>query len=47
VARDAGVSRLIIGHYSSREKDIALYQAECRTIFPETFAATDGDSFEI
>ena len=47
VARDAGVSRLIIGHYSSREKDIALYQAECRTIFPETFAAIDGDSFEI
>ena len=47
VARDAGVSRLIIGHYSSREKDIALYQAECRTIFHETFAATDGDSFEI
>ena len=47
VARDAGVCRLIIGHYSSREKDIALYQAECRTIFPETFAATDGDSFEI
>lgn len=47
VARDAGVQKLIIGHYSSREKDIALYQDECRTIFPETYAATDGDIFEI
>lgn len=47
VARDAGVQKLIIGHYSSREKDIALYQDECRTIFPETYAATDGDLFQI
>ena len=47
IALEAGAGRLIIGHYSSREKDIALYEAECRTIFPNTFAATDGSSFEI
>ncbi len=47
VALDAGVSRLLIGHYSSRNLDQRLYEAECRTIFPETYAASDGDEFEI
>ena len=47
VALDAGASKLIIGHYSSRNTDQALYQAECRTVFPETYAAGDGDEFEI
>ena len=46
-AKEAGVEKLLIGHYSSRNKDIGLYQAECRTIFPATFAASDGDVFEI
>lgn len=46
-AADAGVKKLVIGHYSSRCRDAALYQAECRTVFPETFAANDGDVFEI
>lgn len=47
VALDAGASKLIIGHYSSRNTDQSLYQAECRTVFPETYAAQDGDEFEI
>ena len=47
LALRAGVSRLIIGHYSSRSRDIAAYEAECRTVFPDTVAASDGDVFEI
>ena len=47
VALDAGVSRLLIGHYSSRNLDHRLYEAECRTVFPESYAASDGDVFEI
>ena len=47
IAREAGVGRLVIGHYSSRNQDIKAYEAECRSIFPETYAATDGDVFEI
>ena len=43
----AGAGKLVIGHYSSRCRDAALYQAECRTVFPETYAAGDGDIFEI
>ena len=47
VAADSGVSKLLIGHYSSRNTDHLLYQAECREVFPETYAASDGDVFEI
>ena len=47
LARLAGVKRLVIGHYSSRCRKAARYQEECRTIFPETYAAGDGDVFEI
>ena len=46
-ALDAGVRRLIVGHYSSRIKDFDRYIAECREVFPETYAAQDGDLFEI
>ncbi len=47
VAASSGASRLLIGHYSSRNTDARLYEAECRTVFPETYAASDGDVFEI
>ena len=46
-ARDAGAGKLLIGHFSSRVKDISLLQEECREIFPETIAVNDGDIFEI
>lgn len=46
-ALDAGVSRLLIGHYSSRIKDFDAFVQECRQIFPATIAAQDGDVFEI
>ena len=46
-ALEAGVGKLVIGHYSSRGKDISLYEAECRTIFPSTYAASDLDVFDI
>ena len=47
VAVDAGVSKLLIGHYSSRNTDQNLYEAECRAVFPETYATADGDVYEI
>ncbi len=46
-AREAGAAKLIIGHYSSRIKDIETLAAECREIFPESFTVNDGDIFEI
>lgn len=47
VAAEAGVGKLLIGHYSSRNTDERLYEAECREVFPETYAASDGDVYEI
>lgn len=46
-ALEAGAGRLVIGHYSSREQNAALYEAESKTVFSETTAASDGDVFEI
>lgn len=46
-ARDAGARRLVIGHYSSRNRETVRYEAECRTFFPETFAADDGSVFDV
>ena len=45
-ALEAGAQRLIVGHYSSRCTDASLYEQECRTVFPMTFAASDGDVFD-
>ena len=42
-AADAGAGKLLIGHYSSRVRDLELFQTECRTIFAETYAANDCD----
>ena len=46
-AKEAGVGKLVIGHYSSRVKDIAALGEECREIFPESYTVNDGDIFEI
>ena len=46
-AKEAGAGRLIIGHYSSRVKDIAALAEECKGIFPESYIVNDGDVFEI
>lgn len=46
-AREAGVGRLLIGHYSSRVKDIRTLADECREVFPQSFTVEDGDVFEI
>jgi len=46
-ALKAGVRKLVIGHYSSRCDNSALYEKECRKIFPETYAASDGDVFDV
>lgn len=46
-ALEADAGRLLIGHFSSRSKDPGQYQAEARTIFPDTLAVNDGDLFDL
>ncbi len=46
-ALDAGVGKLVAGHYSSRYRDTAPLLAEMRSIFPNSYAADDGDVFDV
>ena len=47
VAKDAGVKKLIVGHYSSRFPSVDFYLDEIQTIFPDASLAHDGDVIEI
>lgn len=47
VASEAGARCLMIGHFSARYKDILPLVEEARKIFPMTFPAIDGHSYEV
>jgi ribonuclease Z len=47
IARRAGVGKLLIGHFSSRYKNVGLLENQARELFPETYAVNDGDLFEV
>jgi ribonuclease Z len=46
-ALDARAGSLIIGHFSARYKDIEPLVSEARTIFPQTYPAIDGRTYEV
>lgn len=46
-ARDAGVGRLLVGHYSSRFPSVDFFLDEIRTVFPDAELAHDLDVVEI
>ncbi len=46
-ALGAGAGKLIIGHFSSRYKDLTELQDEARLTFPETYLAEEGKTFSI
>jgi ribonuclease Z len=47
VAAEAEAGALIIGHFSARYRDIDILVEEARSLFPETFAAIDGKTYDI
>jgi ribonuclease Z len=47
IARKSNAGKLLIGHFSSRYKNVDHLVEEAREIFPATFAANDGERFEI
>jgi ribonuclease Z len=46
-AVNAGAKKLLIGHYSSRYKDLNILLNEAREIFSETYLADEGKKYEI
>ena len=46
VAKKANVKTLVLGHYSTRYKSIALFKEEASTIFNNVLLADDGKTFD-
>ena len=46
IARDAEVEGLIVGHYSSRYKNLEDFKTEAQTVFQNTEIAIAGKSFK-
>ena len=46
-AKMAGAGKLLIGHFSSRYKELEPLLQECREIFPETYIAEEKQTFTI
>ena len=47
IAQKANAGKLLVGHYSSRYKDLSGHLDEARAVFPETYLAREGDIWEI
>ncbi|MFW6043045.1 MAG: ribonuclease Z [Marinilabiliaceae bacterium] len=47
VARRANAKKLLLGHFSSRYKDLEPFQDEAREVFPNSFIAEEGKKFEV
>ncbi len=47
VAKEAGVKRLLLGHFSSRYPDENVFLEEARTIFPESYLTHENDIYNI
>ncbi len=47
IALKAEASMLLLGHYSSRHKDISIFEKEARSVFPNTAAAREGMRVEV
>ncbi|QHT69765.1 ribonuclease Z [Rhodocytophaga rosea] len=47
IAQLAKVKKLILGHYSSRYKDLSLFLEEARSIFPNTVLSIEGEETEL
>jgi ribonuclease Z len=46
MAKRAKVKNLLIGHFSSRYKNLNNLLAETKSVFPDTFLAIDGSVFD-
>ena len=47
IAQTAQAKSLILGHYSSRYRDITAFQEEAKEVFQNTFLSLEGKTFEI
>jgi ribonuclease Z len=43
----AKTKKLLLGHYSSKYRDVRVFEEEARNIFPNTFATIEGVTYEV
>ncbi|HEV2479071.1 MAG TPA: ribonuclease Z [Puia sp.] len=46
IAREAGVQRLLIGHFSSKYEKLQVFEQEAREVFPNTDLALEGVTYK-
>ncbi|MGY8989332.1 MAG: ribonuclease Z, partial [Flavobacteriales bacterium] len=46
IAKKAGVKNLLIGHFSQRYRNLDELLIEAKSIFPKTYLASDGSTFD-
>jgi ribonuclease Z len=46
-AQKAGVGKLLLGHYSSKYRDVRLFQQEAGPIFPNVIATEEGAAYKL
>ncbi len=47
IAQKAGAKKLLIGHFSTRYKDLGVLESEAREVFEETYIAAEGQAFGV
>jgi ribonuclease Z len=47
LARESRVGKLLIGHFSTRYKQVSLLVNEAREVFPETYGVADGEKYPV
>lgn len=47
LAKKINAGRLLMGHFSTRYKNINVFVEEARSLFPLSFAVSDGEKFDI
>lgn len=47
IAKKANAKQLLLGHYSSKYRDLHQFREEAMTIFPNTYATIEGNSYDV
>ncbi|MCB0698782.1 MAG: ribonuclease Z [Chitinophagales bacterium] len=47
LAKKAGVTQLLLGHYSSKYRDVVPFRQEARAIFPNTQTTVEGMTYDV
>ena len=47
IAKKAGVGKLILGHFSSRYRDLSSFEKEATTVFPDSVVGEEGGRYAV